>query len=330
MIELAYADFESLGEFVIRGHTSQTVFQFLAFLFDFARFLSQQPRGPIKLAQLVHNGAADAGHGVSFKLVSLAYVVFFNRVKKPQDPIADQISELDVGRETDRDASGDIFDKIEISLHNRISQKVASCPFIVFPHLVKYVAGRIAIGLPPNIEFGDLVSYGILGLFDAIEKYDVSQGNKFETYGVSRIRGAIMDELRKLDWAPRLLRKRAREIERKMRELEDRNGRAATEEELAKSLKMTVEDLNGIYNELNSTTFLSLDEVWQNDDGNKPISRLQTVEDSLVTNQFSFVHQGEVKELLAQALDQLPEKEKLVVVLYYYENLTLREIGEVL
>ena len=197
-------------------------------------------------------------------------------------------------------------------------------------YLVKYVAGRVAIGLPPNVEFNDLVSYGILGLFDAIEKYDVNQGNKFETYGVSRIRGAIMDELRKLDWAPRLLRKRAREIERKTRELEDRNGRVATEEELAKALKMSVEDLNGIYNELNSTTFLSLDEVWQNDDGNKPISRLQTVEDSLITNQFSYVHQNEVKELLAQSIDTLPEKEKLVIVLYYYENLTLREIGEIL
>ncbi|MBI1978424.1 MAG: FliA/WhiG family RNA polymerase sigma factor [Candidatus Omnitrophica bacterium] len=197
-------------------------------------------------------------------------------------------------------------------------------------YLVKYVAGRVAIGLPPNVEFNDLVSYGILGLLDAIEKYDVTQGNKFETYGVSRIRGAIMDELRKLDWAPRLLRKRAREIERKMRELEDRLGRSATEEELARSLKMSVEDLNGIYSELNSTTFLSLDEVWQNDDGNKPISRLQTVEDSLITDQFSYVHQGEVKELLAQAIDQLPEKEKLVIVLYYYENLTLREIGDVL
>lgn len=197
-------------------------------------------------------------------------------------------------------------------------------------YLVKYVAGRVAIGLPPNVEFNDLVSYGLLGLFDAIEKYDVEQGNKFETYGVSRIRGAIMDELRKLDWAPRLLRKRAREIEKKARELEDRNGRAATEDELAKSLKMSVEDLNGIYSELNSTTFLSLDEVWQNDDGNKPVSRLQTVEDSLITNQFSFVHQNEVKELLAQSIDQLPEKEKLVVVLYYYENLTLREIGDVL
>lgn len=197
-------------------------------------------------------------------------------------------------------------------------------------YLVKYVAGRVAIGLPPNVEFNDLVSYGILGLFDAIEKYDVNQGNKFETYGVSRIRGAIMDELRKLDWAPRLLRKRAREIERKNRELEDRNGRVATEEELAKALKMSIEDLNGIYNELNSTTFLSLDEVWQNDDGNKPISRLQTVEDSLITNQFSYVHQNEVKELLALAIDTLPEKEKLVIVLYYYENLTLREIGDVL
>lgn len=197
-------------------------------------------------------------------------------------------------------------------------------------YLVKYVAGRVAIGLPPNVEFNDLVSYGILGLFDAIEKYDVNQGNKFETYAVTRIRGSMMDELRKLDWAPRLLRKRAREIDRKCKELEDRYGRLATNDELAQSLKMSVEDLNGIYSELNSTTFLSLDEVWQNDDGNKPISRLQTVEDSLTMNQVASLHQNEIKEILAKAIDTLPEKEKLVVVLYYYENLTLREIGQVL
>ena len=197
-------------------------------------------------------------------------------------------------------------------------------------YLVKYVAGRIAIALPPNVEFGDLVSYGILGLFDAIEKYDVSQGNKFETYAVSRIRGSIMDELRKLDWAPRLLRKKAREIEKKCKELEEKNGRVASDSELAKALRISTDELNTIYGDLNSTTFLSLDEVWQNDDGNKPISRLQTIEDSLATNQFNFVHQNEVKDLLAGAINDLPEKEKLVVVLYYYENLTLREIGEIL
>lgn len=197
-------------------------------------------------------------------------------------------------------------------------------------YLVKYVAGRVAIGLPPNVEFNDLVSYGILGLFDAIDKYDISQGNKFETYAVSRIRGSIMDELRKLDWAPRLLRKKAREIEKKCRELEERLGRTPTDDDLARSLRISVDELNSIYSELNSTTFLSLDEVWQNDDGNKPISRLQTVEDSVMTNQFQFVHQNEVKELLASSIDELPEKEKLVVVLYYYENLTLREIGEIL
>ena len=99
---------------------------------------------------------------------------------------------------------------------------------------------------------------------------------------------------------------------------------------MARSLKISTEELNGIYSDLNSTTFLSLDEVWQNDDGNKPISRLQTIEDSLITNQFNYVHQQEVKDLLAASINELPEKEKLVVVLYYYENLTLREIGEIL
>ncbi len=197
-------------------------------------------------------------------------------------------------------------------------------------YLVKYVAGRVAVGLPPNVEFNDLVSYGILGLFDAISKYDVSQGNKFETYAVSRIRGSIMDELRKLDWAPRLLRKKAREIEKKCKELEEKLGRIATDDELAQALRISMDELNSIYSDLNSTAFLSLDEVWQNDDGNKPISRLQTIEDSLITNQLSYVNQSEVKDILANAIDELPEKEKLVIVLYYYENLTLREIGEML
>ena len=197
-------------------------------------------------------------------------------------------------------------------------------------YLVKYVAGRVAIGLPPNVEFNDLVSYGILGLFDAINKYDVTQGNKFETYAVSRIRGSIMDELRKLDWAPRLLRKKAREIEKKCRELEEKLGRSPNDEDLAKAMKVPVEEINNVYSELNSTTFLSLDEVWQNDDGNKPISRLQTIEDSVLSNQFHYVHQNEIKELLSSSIDELPEREKLVVVLYYYENLTLREIGEIL
>lgn len=197
-------------------------------------------------------------------------------------------------------------------------------------YLVKYVAGRVAISLPPNVEFNDLVSYGILGLFDAIGKYDVSQGNKFETYAVSRIRGSIMDELRKLDWAPRLLRKKAREVEKMCKELEEKFGRLATDHELATALNISTDELNSIYSDLNSTAFLSLDEVWQNDDGNKPISRLQTIEDSLITNQFNYVNQSEVKEILAIVIDELPEKEKLVIVLYYYENLTLREIGEIL
>lgn len=197
-------------------------------------------------------------------------------------------------------------------------------------YLVKYVAGRTAIGLPANVEFGDLVSYGILGLFDAIEKYDVEQGNKFETYAVSRIRGSIMDELRKLDWAPRLLRKKAREIEKKCKELEETHGRVVTDEELADALGVSLEELNTVYSELNSTTFLSLDEVWENEDGNKSVSRLEVVEDNLTLNQSKELERKESKEIIAKVLHQLPEKERLVMILYYYENLTLREIGQVL
>jgi len=174
------------------------------------------------------------------------------------------------------------------------------------------------------------VSYGILGLFDAIEKYDVEQGNKFETYAVSRIRGSIMDELRKLDWAPRLLRKKAREIEKKCLELEESLGRLVTDEEIAEGLGVSVGELNSVYSELNATTFLSLDEVWENEDGNKSVSRLQVVQDTLSSNQLKSLQHKEAKEIIAKVLKELPEKERLVMVLYYYENLTLREIGQVL
>lgn len=197
-------------------------------------------------------------------------------------------------------------------------------------YLVKFVAGRVAVGLPSNVEFGDLVSYGILGLLDAIEKYDPEQGNKFETYGVSRIRGAIMDELRKLDWAPRLLRKRARDVEKTVRELEDKFGRPATDDELAEHLDISVEELGSLYQALNSTSFLPLDEVWENEDGNKPMSRLQLLPDALSQDQMDGIHRNELRELMVEAIEELPEKEKLVVVLYYYENLTLKEIGAVL
>jgi RNA polymerase sigma factor for flagellar operon FliA len=197
-------------------------------------------------------------------------------------------------------------------------------------YLVKFVAGRVAVGLPSNVEFGDLVSYGILGLLDAIEKYDPEQGNKFETYGVSRIRGAIMDELRKLDWAPRLLRKKARDIEKMVRELEEKFGRTATDDELAEHLDISVEELGSVYQALSSTSFLPLDEVWENEDGNKPMSRLQLLPDALSQNQMDSIHRDELRELMVEAIEELPEKEKLVVVLYYYENLTLKEIGAVL
>jgi RNA polymerase sigma factor for flagellar operon FliA len=197
-------------------------------------------------------------------------------------------------------------------------------------YLVKFVAGRVAVGLPSNVEFGDLVSYGILGLLDGIEKYDPEQGNKFETYGVSRIRGAIMDELRKLDWAPRLLRKRARDLAKKVRELEEKYGRPVDDTEVAENLGITIGELSSLYQQLNTSSFLPLDEVWENEDGNKPMSRLQMLPDAMSQNKMDDIHRSEVRGLISDAIDDLPEKERLVVVLYYYENLTLKEIGAVL
>ncbi len=197
--------------------------------------------------------------------------------------------------------------------------------------LVKYVAGRISTSLPAHVDEGDLVSYGLLGLIGAIERYDPAREIKFETYAISRIKGSIIDELRSLDWVPRSVRSRAREIERAMLELENRLKRAPTDEEVATEIGITVDEFQDSLTAISRSSVAALDELWQiSTGGGDTVSLIDTIEDPHADDPSKAMSQTEVREALADAIQRLPEREKLVITLYYYEELTLREIGEVL
>ena len=197
--------------------------------------------------------------------------------------------------------------------------------------LVKYVAGRVSINLPHSVEQGDLISYGIFGLIDAIKKFDLARQIKFETYAMARIKGAIIDELRSLDWVPRSVRSRARELERAYVKLENELKRVPSDKEVAKELGLSMDELSKVMTQLSYTSMVALEELWspggEKDEG---ISLLDTIEDANAKDPSELFDIEEMKEILADAIDKLPEREKTVVALYYYEALTLREIGEVL
>ena len=199
--------------------------------------------------------------------------------------------------------------------------------------LVKYVAGRLGSGLPAHVDEGDLVSYGLLGLIGAIERYDPDRDVKFETYAIARIKGSIIDELRAMDWVPRSVRARARDIERAVAELEAKFGRAPTDEEISEKLGMTQEELDDSLSEISRSSIAALDELWtisSSGGGGDTVALIDTIEDKEGPEPQSALAQTELKEAIGEAIARLPEREKLVVTLYYYEELTLREIGEVL
>jgi RNA polymerase sigma factor for flagellar operon FliA len=202
---------------------------------------------------------------------------------------------------------------------------------LTYAPLVKYVAGRLGSGLPAHVDEGDLVSYGLLGLIGAIERYDPDRDVKFETYAIARIKGSIIDELRAMDWVPRSVRSRAREIERAIADLESKLGRAPTDEEIAGKLGISQEELDESLSEISRSSIAALDELWtvQGSSGDQ-VALIDTIEDTQGPEPQSALDQSEVKEMIADAISRLPEREKLVITLYYYEELTLREIGEVL
>ncbi len=197
-----------------------------------------------------------------------------------------------------------------------------------YARLVKYVAGRMAIGLPHYVDHNDLVSAGLLGLIQAIDNYDYKRGNKFETYAIPRIRGAILDELRTQDWFPRSLRRKARQLEDAYTRLEARFGRTATDEELAKELGVTRRDLAVMMDEVAVATIVSLDADGSDDDDSSSLG--DYLPDTRTPDAETCVSEEEMRGLIASSLGELADKEQLVLVLYYYEELTLKEIGEIL
>ena len=202
---------------------------------------------------------------------------------------------------------------------------------LTYAPLVKYVAGRLGSGLPAHVEEGDLVSYGLLGLIGAIERFDPERDIKFETYAISRIKGSIIDELRSMDWVPRSVRARARDIERAIAELEAKLGRAPDDEEIAGKVGITTEELEDSLTEISRSSIAALDELWTvSDTSGDQVSLLDTLQDPEAPDPAKVMDASELKDRVADAIARLPEREKLVIALYYYENLTLREIGEVL
>jgi RNA polymerase sigma factor for flagellar operon FliA len=203
-------------------------------------------------------------------------------------------------------------------------QSIKEQLILEYADLVKYVAGRLSIYFGSNVEYDDLVGYGVFGLIDAIDKFDLTKKVKFETYASLRIRGAIIDSIREQDWAPRSLRKKGKELERAYSELENQLGHSATDQEIADKLGITIEELTKLLQEVNVSQMISLDDYLEQNhetgfdsysmqrESNSPEQRMEIVE---------------LKEILADSIEKLPEKERIVVTLYYYEELTLKEIS---
>lgn len=197
--------------------------------------------------------------------------------------------------------------------------------------MVKYIANRLAINLSSVVETDELISYGIEGLIDAIEKYDHKRNIKFETYAITRIRGSMIDGLRTMDWVPVSIRQKSKELEKTYAILETRLERAATDQEVADELGISLDNLNSLFRELAATTIVSLDDFINGDDASYKKKRIiEMLEDNEAADALNMAELAEARMVLAKSISRLPEKEKKVVYLYYYEGITLKEIGAVL
>jgi RNA polymerase sigma factor for flagellar operon FliA len=227
------------------------------------------------------------------------------------------------------DAAPDVVGRLWVEYKRRHTPEARERLIVHYAPLVKFVAGRVGSGLPPNVEQADLVSYGVFGLIDAIEKFDPFRGFKFETYAIARIKGAIIDELRSIDWVPRSVRAKARAIEQAYSKLENELQRTPDDGELARELGISQTELAGWFSKISFVGLVALDEILLA--GDHPAS--STVGDMVVDRSHDPVAAFEVDEmryLLADAINRVPERERLVLTLYYYEGLTLSEIGSVL
>ena len=221
-------------------------------------------------------------------------------------------------------AKSQVLQEIEISPENR-DEVIKE-----FGPMIKYVANRIAMRLPPHIEVDDLISVGVLGLIDAIQKYDPGRGAKFKTYAEFRVRGAILDELRSMDWVPRSVRQKAASLDAVVQKMQNQLGRPPEDDEIAAEMGMNMDDYFDVLNETRSMPVLSLEDLGIAKDTGEQQSLLDCLAGKGDTDPQTQLRLTELKEIIAKAIDQLPEKEKLMISLYYYEELTMREIGEVL
>lgn len=206
------------------------------------------------------------------------------------------------------------------------SQELREQIIIEYAPLVKLVAGRLNMYLGYNVEYEDLVSYGIFGLIDAIDKFDMTKDVKFETYASLRIRGSILDQIRKMDWIPRTVRQKQKKIDEAIKAVEQRTGKTASDEEIAEELGVTEEELLNWQSQLKVTNVVSLNEYVEQ--GTEPV--METRGNSHFVQPEEMVEQNELKEMLQKAMELLTEKESKVILLYYYEELTLKEISRIL
>ena len=221
-------------------------------------------------------------------------------------------------------ASKQIVEEIEITPENREEVIKRYSP------MIKYVANRIAMRLPPHIEVDDLISVGVLGLMDAISKYDSTRGAKFKTYAEFRVRGAILDELRSLDWVPRSIRQKASQVDKVVQELQAKLSRSPEDEEVAKEMGLSLDQFHDTLNETKSMPVFSLEDLGLAKDSGEQQSLLDCLAGKADADPQTQIRLVELKEIIAKAIDGLPEKERLMVSLYYYEELTMKEIGAVL
>ena len=217
-------------------------------------------------------------------------------------------------------------EKLWDAYRKKPTQELREQLIIEYAPLVKLVAGRLSMYLGHNVEYDDLVSYGIFGLIDAIDKFDLAKNVKFETYASLRIRGAILDQIRKMDWIPRTVRQRQRKMDEAIKQIEMRTGKNATDEELAKELGLTEDELCNWQSQMKVTNVVSLNEFEEN--GPEPV--IDTSNKSHFAQPEDVVEEAELKDTLVAALDLLTEKERKVIELYYYEEMTLKEISKIL
>ncbi len=241
--------------------------------------------------------------------------------------VPEQKSALALADRDDTSGLADLWRRYKQDDDDRLRERL----ILHYAPLVKYVAGRVGVGLPRNVDIADCVSVGVLGLIDAIEKFDPDRGVPFEPYAISRIRGAILDELRAQDWIPRSVRARARDVQRTWSELENKLGRNPSEPELAEALGLSTTALHKLFGQLAAVNVLALDELLGSTSGGTDAINLgETLADLDAPDPAHVVESAEVRRLLVEALETLGEREQTLVRLYYFEGFTLAEIGSVL